>query len=286
MADLITMLGDSIIQHGPENDRIYLMKLAEEDLPTIVEDLADLARREEYSKIFAKVPKESADPFLDAGFRIEAEVPGLFQGEVDAAFLGYYLDPLRGKEPSPREREEVLAAALKRQEETAVVSPPAGVDCRPLEPDDAPAMAELYAKVFASYPFPIDDPDYLQETMDANVHYFGGFAEGRLVALSSAEVDVAGRHAEMTDFATHPDFRGGGVAGHLLGMMEEQVGAQGVATAYTIARAYSYGMNITFARGGYRFGGTLTANTQIGGGLESMNVWYKSLTGVVDGSFS
>ena len=36
-------------------------------------------------------------------------------------------------------------------------------------------------------------------------------------------------------------------------------------------------MNITFAKLGYDFGGTLTRNTQISGDLESMNVWYKPL---------
>jgi hypothetical protein len=36
-------------------------------------------------------------------------------------------------------------------------------------------------------------------------------------------------------------------------------------------------MNITFARAGYRYAGTLVNNTQICGQLESMNVWYKPL---------
>jgi hypothetical protein len=45
---------------------------------------------------------------------------------------------------------------------------------------------------------------------------------------------------------------------------------------YTIARAISVGMNITFARCGYDFGGTLVNNTQIAGRIESMNVWYKN----------
>ena len=48
-------------------------------------------------------------------------------------------------------------------------------------------------------------------------------------------------------------------------------------TAYTIARAISPGMNITFAKAGYKFSGTLINNTNISGGIESMNVWYKSL---------
>ena len=51
----------------------------------------------------------------------------------------------------------------------------------------------------------------------------------------------------------------------------------GYLTGYTIARALSPGMNITFARAGYRFGGLLWNNTQICGRLEPMNIWYKSL---------
>ena len=52
---------------------------------------------------------------------------------------------------------------------------------------------------------------------------------------------------------------------------------QGMHTAYTIARSLSAGMNITFAKLGYVFAGTLTNNTNISGKIESMNVWYKLL---------
>ena len=48
-------------------------------------------------------------------------------------------------------------------------------------------------------------------------------------------------------------------------------------TSYTIARSLSYGMNITFAKMGYIYGGTLINNTNICGSLESMNIWYKHL---------
>ena len=48
---------------------------------------------------------------------------------------------------------------------------------------------------------------------------------------------------------------------------------RGLQTAFTIARAYSAGMNITFAKHGYQFGGTLTSNTNISGKIESMNIW-------------
>jgi putative beta-lysine N-acetyltransferase len=113
--------------------------------------------------------------------------------------------------------------------------------------------------------------------MDANVSYFGIWAKGSLIALASAEIDRRNENAEMTDFATRPDCRGRGLANYLLAQAETAAEQLGVKTAYTIARAYSPGMNITFARNGYTFSGTLTHNTQISGKLESMNVWYKAL---------
>lgn len=54
--------------------------------------------------------------------------------------------------------------------------------------------------------------------------------------------------------------------------------ARGIHTAYTIARATSFGMNIVLAKMHYAYGGTLYNNTQIGGQLESMNVWPKKLS--------
>ena len=97
------------------------------------------------------------------------------------------------------------------------------------------------------------------------------------MALSSAEMDADARNAEMTDFATLPDYRGRGLATLLLEAMEAAMHDREMATAYTIARAPSFGMNITFARMGYRFAGRLINNTNIAGRFEDMNVWYKHL---------
>ena len=140
-------------------------------------------------------------------------------------------------------------------------------------------MAALYREVFASYPFPIHDTAYLRQTMEDNVVYFGVWEGDKLIALSSAEMDVAAGNAEMTDFATLPTCRGRGVAQHLLQEMEVEMANRNIWSLYTIARAYSHGMNVTFAKNGYRYGGTLTHNTDIAGDLESMNVWYKQLNG-------
>jgi hypothetical protein len=62
--------------------------------------------------------------------------------------------------------------------------------------------------------------------------------------------------------------------------MEKHMIDNNIITSYTIARAKSPGMNITFARNGYEYSGTLINNTQISGKIESMNVWLKTLLAV------
>jgi len=276
MSDRIEKYGESTIQHGNGNDRVYLMKLDPDDLPEILDHMDRLAGEKGYSKIFAKIPSKHRRHFLARGFVEEAMVPNFFSGTRDGSFLGKYFSFERQKEDEPKTVQAVLTAAEN--------SEPASPGIRPeflsriMNPGDCEAMAALYRRVFASYPFPIHDPVYLAKTMEANLVYWGVFsAQKELVALSSAEIDQAGENAEMTDFATHPDFRGKGLATFLLDAMETTMKARAIKTAYTIARAYSFGMNITFSRSGYQFAGTLVHNTNIFGRLESMNVWYKPL---------
>jgi putative beta-lysine N-acetyltransferase len=90
-------------------------------------------------------------------------------------------------------------------------------------------------------------------------------------------MDVGNSNVEMTDFATLPDHRGRGYSYYLLKKMEEKMHEMGIITAYTIARARSYGMNTVFSRSSYSYAGTLVNNTNISGSIESMNIWYKRL---------
>ena len=113
--------------------------------------------------------------------------------------------------------------------------------------------------------------------MQDNVQYFGYRHNGKLVALSSAEMDKKGQNVEMTDFATLPDFRANKLALGLLGRMEQEMKKQGVITLYTIARLNSPAMNKTFLNMNYKYAGTLINNTNISGKIESMNVHYKHI---------
>ncbi|BCR04274.1 hypothetical protein DESUT3_13430 [Desulfuromonas versatilis] len=275
--DAVVRLGDSLIQHGKANDRAYVMKVAEKDCAQIVDYAVSLALSRGYGKVFAKAPGYARRRFLDNGFVEEAKIPGFFRGERDGYFLSRFFCPDRAEEDRPELVSQVLEKAQQKSAEPEQVALPAGLVCRTMQKGDAEPMAELYRQVFASYPFPIHDPGYLARTMDENLEYYGILEGERLIALSSAEIDFAGKNAEMTDFATLPEARGKGLASYLLAKMEEGIRQIGIRTAYTIARAYSFGMNITFARRDYSFAGSLVNNTQISGDLESMNVWYKPL---------
>lgn len=278
MPDLVATIGHSLIQHGHENDRVYLMELDPRDMPDLLHLINALAVQEKYGKIFAKVPALWAAAFLDDGFRTEALVPGFFRGEEDGHFMGKYLDPTRATDPRDEEMGRILDLARTKkgsQPENRAVT---GYTIRRCTTDDCVAMAALYSDIFSSYPFPVYDPEFLAETMADHVAYFGVCQKnGKLAALASAEQYRQSGHVEMTDFLTVTDHRRRGMASRLLATMEREMRHRGLAVAYTIARALSAGMNNTFARAGYRHAGTLINNTQICGRIESMQVWYKLL---------
>lgn len=146
-----------------------------------------------------------------------------------------------------------------------------------LAEEDADEISAVYKRVFKSYPFPIHDPNYIRKTMRDRIRYFGIRDQGELLALSSAEMDLVAKNAEMTDFATLPEARGKKSAFHLLRAMEGEMKHLGIKTLYTIARLTSLPMNKTFLKQGYTYSGTLINNTNIAGSIESMNVLYKHI---------
>ncbi len=279
-SDTVTRLGSSVVQHGPCNDRVYLMKLGSEDIDTIIPAIETLADQYHYTKLFAKVPSSAKNRFCAAGYRVEAHVPGMFGGVEDGWFLARYPESSRADpgDAAPLTA-EVLRAARSRLKPCGNGIAASDFVIDEADRKDVDALAGLYGEVFETYPFPIHDPAYLRETMDEGIRYFVVRSGNRVVAASSAEVDVSGRNAEMTDFATDSAYRGMGLCPALLAAMEGRMRRSGIVTVFTIARAAFYPINITFARAGYRFGGTLVNNTNICGAFESMNVWYKSLGG-------
>ncbi len=277
--DIIETFEGSIIQHGSYNDRIYLIKLAPEASSITPRNLIDLARNNNYSKIFAKVLEYHSDIFSAAGFEVEAHIPAYYAGKMTAVLMGFYLNAERAEESHLGKMDEILKIALEKQAIKSKCHLNDDVTLRICTEADVTSMTDIYKTIFQSYPFPIHETSYILETMKSHVDYFGVEVNGRLVAVSSAEMDKQSSNAEMTDFATLPEWRGNGFGQCLLLQMEKAMQNKGIKTAYTIARAMSAGMNVTFSKTGYRFSGRLKNNTNISGNIESMNVWYKYLIG-------
>ncbi len=276
MPDRIDKVGKSVIQHGKENNRIYLIKLDKDDVLSIIPELDALLEKEGYDKIFAKIPLWAVRQFTKAGYIKEAFVPGFYQGKTGVYFMSkFYKDRHDMEDKACKEILHIIELAKNAQEKKRDLLE----SCRleKLQPADAEKLADLYKNVFKSYPFPIFDPEYLRQTMQDNIFYFGIFDGEKLAAAASAETDPEALNVEMTDFATDPAFLGNGMASILLAEMEKFVKQKNFKISYTIARSISPGMNITFGRHGYTFAGTLKNNTQISGTIECMNVWYKLL---------
>lgn len=275
--DIIETIDGALVQHGPHNDRIYLMQLRNADPCRIPATLEALAHQKGYGKVFAKIPATVWPNFLSAGYTQEALVPGFFKGRTAGVFAAKYFSNARRQIP-PEERRLERIGPRGGESADPVHRPGRSrrvvAACRP---QDAEELSRIYRQVFATYPFPVNRPVYLKHMMQEGVRYFAVRAQGRIAAAAAAEIEQREQHAEMTDFATLPRHRGRGMAGSLLRHMEKTARALDIKTAFTIARAASPGMNAVFRKNRYRYAGLLRNNTQIAGRLESMTVWYKSL---------
>jgi putative beta-lysine N-acetyltransferase len=273
--DTIVHRGNSTIQHGHFNNRVYVMRLAAEDIPDIIRYADDLARKEGYTKIFVKVPESSVETFASDGYVTEATVPFFYYGKESAVFMAKYLNPVRREVRDATATANVLSDAFSHMGERPVHHLPDGFSLMHAHAGDAADIAGLYQKVFSTYPFPIADPSFIRESMQNTTRYFIIRKSHLLAAVASCEIDTANRNIEVTDFATGPLFRGRGFASLLLGAIETELKKEGIGLAFTICRAVFGPINTVFASAGYQFGGQLLNNTNICGSIESMNVWYK-----------
>ena len=290
--DKVCLLLNSLVQHGSKNSRVYLMKAESTDYPRITDEIDKLAEEKGYTKSFAKIPKRYKDAFLSSGYVCEGIIPRMYGGEEDGYFLSKYYDLKRGALETGIITDEILRSRcngdFSNQSEEKNQNGffhkgkrflEKGFSLRQALPCDSAALSRLFKKTFESYPFPLSNPSYIKRTMDENILYFGIWKNDNLLAAASSETDLSSKSVEMTDFATDKDFLGRGFAGLLLDAMEKEMKDRGFITSYTIARATFLPVNLLFYKRGYKFSGTLAKNTNICGSFESMNIWYKKLSG-------
>jgi putative beta-lysine N-acetyltransferase len=137
-----------------------------EDAPDILETLDHMAAREKYGKISAKVPASMQKLFLDNGYGIEAIIPEFYNGKEDGLFVGKFLDEKRAVETNISLLKDVLKKAQAKKQQRNGIGEPGAYSIRLCTPEDAGTMAEIYKDVFLTYPFPFDNSEYLNRTMN------------------------------------------------------------------------------------------------------------------------
>jgi beta-lysine N6-acetyltransferase len=262
---------------SPLNQRIQVLSYEARDAQLMVSDFEDKARKAGFGKVFLKAPLSDKARFEEAGMCAEATIEGYVDGQA-AVVMSLFLNEERRQRPYAEEQDLIMEKICERPADSSVPALPENYEMFPGGLRDAQEIARLYAEVFASYPFPITDPDYISSTMKSNVLYrIVRDAKGVLVGAASAETSPKLHNAEMTDFATLPSQRGLGLAQHILAALENDMAERDIPNLYTIARARSAGMNRVFYNRDYGFTGTLVNNCHIAGQFEDMHVWCKSL---------
>ncbi|MBO6940103.1 MAG: GNAT family N-acetyltransferase [Deltaproteobacteria bacterium] len=244
-------------------------------------ELVREAKDRQRGRIVTFVPERLAPGLEASGFEAEGVMPGFYEGEEDCVALGYYLNDERGELAEP-EAVAKVKAILEAKAGTTKPRPP--VETILAETTDAPAIADLLADTFQQYPTPSGDPAYVAEAIaDGNPFRFVKVA-GEIVACASADLVPEAATAELTDCATLPEHRGNGYMQAILMDLMDDLAERQYPTAFTLARARIPGVNLAFQRLGFQLRGTMPQSCRIGGGIEDMNIWSRTLPGMAKGS--
>ncbi|WP_440950814.1 putative beta-lysine N-acetyltransferase [Methanosphaerula subterraneus] len=275
--DIVITLGKSLIQHGFFNDRIYLMKIHPDDAGIISQRITDLLTNYNYAKIVMKIPESLENLFKSAGTVQEARIPGFYQGNEDTLFLSQFIDTARAQDDAYDQIQKNIQISREKTSSPSLIIEPLEWTIRKATIDDISQICALYQRTFETYPFPIQEPDYLKKIMNGGVQFFVGETSDGIIAAGSCEIDRYASAVEMSDLAIDAAYKGLGLSKQLLSYQEQQMKEEGIKTTYTICRGEPLPVNRLFARAQYQYGGTLINNTNICGKIESMNVWYKTL---------
>ena len=112
------------------------------------------------------------------------------------------------------------------------------------------------------------------ELVAQNLEFYGLFNQEELLVSAILKVSKEESNIEIIDFITHPNVSGQNLSYYLVQEIKKNFDKRDYKTIYSLVRATSYGLNITFSKHDFVLGGTLLNNTLIRDAIESMNVWY------------
>lgn len=268
------------------NKRIKVLSYKARDYRAMVMKLRFLAEANRFDKLWVTASKDDWEQFLRYGYVLEGLLKYANRGRT-AYMMSKFRSQKRLHSPDLMQETLLIEEIMDRSRREAPRNLPPGYVLDFAREEDVDGMLALYRRVFKTYPSPLTYREYLVAILhrDALFRVIRDPA-GRVVSVSSAELNTTHRSAELTDCATHPDERGKGLMSVILHALESDLRKAGYFCAYTLARARSYGMNAAFHALGYEFNGRMINNCDIYGAFEDMNLWVKNLKAAKPGKVS
>lgn len=247
------------------------------NVEVMIKKVEELVNRHKAEKCIILARGEHFRIFLEKAFQVEAMVDHFFKGDPAFYFTKYYTQE-RKENPLWLTEDRIIQKITELEGSTIKQRFPSTYKLKKLNKTDCEPLAILYQNVFQIYPTPLQNPDYIEKTMEQGTIYFGFTHNEEIVSAASAEVNTTYYNAELTDCATLPEHRKYGLMKHLLEMLEGELKKKSIYCVYSIARAQSYGMNAALYQLGYMYRGRLMNNCYIFDKLENMNMWVKDLS--------
>ncbi|MCC2529556.1 putative beta-lysine N-acetyltransferase [Bacillus halotolerans] len=264
----------AVIDNDRFNKRIRVIRY-EGAIQEVLSDIMTAAEEEGAEKIIVYTKQHDEAELAKQLFTPEGFLEGYYLGHRAAVMVRYLTEKRRQTDTYLSEQEMIeLLYKLKPQPQIEDRSP---FTMRKAETNDMYQLSMLYKKVFLTYPTPVFDPAYIEKTMNEHTLYYVMLEDDRLISAASADINPELGHAEMTDCAVLPDYRGRSLTSILIDALEKEMREQDIFQVFSLARAASFGMNAVLYHSGYQYGGRLINNCYIGEGLENMNIWCKRL---------
>ena len=247
------------------------------NMSMILQELNEILDKNSFTKVIFFARPEHWQQLLAKGFELEAIIKGFFNG-TDNYVMTCYKEIERRTNKYWIQEDTILQTIQEKKQNRMEAMIPDHYHFRKATSSDAKKLAELYSRVFAIYPTPMNVPEYVKRMIEAGTIFYIVESNKQIVSAASADINQLFHHAELTDCATLPEHRKYGLMKKLLIHLEADLKNSRIFCAFSIARALSFGMNAAFYQLGYQYNGRLTNNCYIFDKLEDMNVWVKDLS--------
>lgn len=256
------------------NKRLKVLE-CDKEIINVSDKLVELAEKEDLNKIILFGREPINETFIEQEFVAEGCIDGFYDGE-SAYMISKFLSEDRMKNETVQKEEQILKT-LESLDAQPVQHNLSDYGIRNATISDIPKIKRVFEVVFASYPTPMYDENYIKKIMNSHVHFAVAENEDGIVSVASAEMDLERNNAEITDCATLPSHRGNGLMNHIVDFLEEEMEDKGISNLFSLARAVSFGMNKVLYNQQYQYRGRLIKNVHIAGQWENMNIWVKQL---------